>query len=183
MVNPAVKARMLTSVPGNKPRSGLGLTSTAPARGFTLIELLIVVALIAVASAVVGLSLRDPQATRLEREAQRLAMLLDAGRAQSRALGIEVQWRLVTDPRERVDAQGRRVDFRFDGLPAQTDLPSRWLGDPEDGTVQVELPPRQSTLILGPEPLIPAQRIALHLGDQHLLLVTDGLGPFTVQTP
>jgi general secretion pathway protein H len=151
--------------------------------GFTLIELLIVVAIIAVASAVVSLSLRDPQATRLEREAQRLAILLDAGRAQARALGLEVRWRLVTDPRERIDSQGRRVDFRFDGLPAQTDLPSQWLGAPEDGVVQVELPPRQDTLLLGPEPLIPAQRLSLRLGAQQLLLVTDGLGPFTVQAP
>ena len=38
-------------------------------RGFTLIELMIVVALIAIASAVVSLALRDPAATRLEREA------------------------------------------------------------------------------------------------------------------
>ena len=41
--------------------------------GFTLIELMIVVALIAIASAVASLALRDPAATRLEHEAARLA--------------------------------------------------------------------------------------------------------------
>jgi general secretion pathway protein H len=35
---------------------------------------------------------------------------------------------------------------------------------------------------LGPEPLIGAQRIVLHLGDQRLVLGTDGLGPFAVAT-
>lgn len=153
------------------------------ARGFTLLELLIVVALIAVASAVVSLALRDPQATRLEREAQRLAVLLDTARSQSRALGIPVQWRPVTDAREKVDAQGRRVDFRFDGLPAQADLPSRWLAPPEDGAIQVELPARQTQLVLGPEPMIPPQRLVLHLVDQQLALQTDGLGPFLVMAP
>jgi general secretion pathway protein H len=33
---------------------------------------------------------------------------------------------------------------------------------------------------LGPEPLIGAQRIVLNLGDQRLVLATDGLGPFAV---
>jgi general secretion pathway protein H len=36
--------------------------------------------------------------------------------------------------------------------------------------------------VLGPEPLIPAQRIALGLGDRRLVLATDGLGPFRVAT-
>lgn len=151
-------------------------------RGFTLLELLIVVALIAVASAVVSLALRDPEATRLEREAQRLAVLLDTARAQARALGVPVQWRPVTDPRERTDARGQRVDFRFEGLPDQVDLPHRWLSAPDDGTILAELPARQAQLILGPEPMIPPQRLVLRLGNQSLALQTDGLGPFTVIT-
>jgi len=35
-------------------------------------------------------------------------------------------------------------------------------------------------VVLGPEPLIGAQRIVLRLGDQRLTLATDGIGPFTV---
>lgn len=150
-------------------------------RGFTLLELLIVVALIAVASAVVSLALRDPQATRLEREAQRLAVLLDTARGQSRALGVAVQWRPVSDPRERVDAQGRRVDFRFDGLPPQSEVPQRWLAAGDDAPPQVQLPPQQGAILLGPEPMIPAQRLVLTLGSQQRVLQTDGLGPFVVQ--
>jgi general secretion pathway protein H len=34
---------------------------------------------------------------------------------------------------------------------------------------------------LGPEPLIGAQRIVLRLADRRLVLATDGLGPFAVE--
>ena len=61
-------------------------TSTLPRTGgFTLLELLVVVAIMALAMAGVGLALRDSGQTQLEREAERLAALLEAGRAQSRA--------------------------------------------------------------------------------------------------
>lgn len=167
---------MPTSAPGSEG----GPRSPRPRRasGFTLIELLVVVALIAVASAVASLALRDPAATRLEREAQRLSMLLDTARQQSRALGIPVRWRPVQDPRERTDAQGRRVDFRFDGLPPQAEVPERWLSTPEDGQPEVILPPQQPALVLGPEPMIPPQRLLLRLGQQRIVLQTDGIGPF-----
>jgi general secretion pathway protein H len=55
------------------------------ASGFTLIELLLVVVLIAVASAVASLSLRDPAATRLDQEAARLVALLESARTEARA--------------------------------------------------------------------------------------------------
>lgn len=152
-----------------------------PDGGFTLIELLIVVALIAIASAVAALSLRDPAATRLEREAQRLALLLDTARQQSRALGVPVRWRLVSDPREGIDPQGRRVDFLFEGLPAQVEMPRHWLSTPEDGLPQVLLAPQQPAVTLGPEPMIAPQRIVLRLGDQEAVLQTDGVGSFQVE--
>ena len=63
--------------------------------GFTLIELLIVVALIAIASAVASLALRDPASTQLEQEAARLSALLEAARAEARASGLPVRWVLV----------------------------------------------------------------------------------------
>jgi general secretion pathway protein H len=45
-------------------------------RGFTLLELLVVVAIMAIATAGVGLAMRDASQSQLEREAQRLAALL-----------------------------------------------------------------------------------------------------------
>lgn len=35
-------------------------------------------------------------------------------------------------------------------------------------------------LVLGPEPIIPAQRLRLQLGSQQLTLGTDGLGAFEI---
>jgi len=139
--------------------------------GFTLVELLVVVALIAITSATISLALRDPAELQLQREAQRLAALLETARAESRASGLAVRW--VPKGLKTGD------DFRFEGLPRTIQLPTRWLGDPV--AVQVEnataLNPGVS---LGPEPVIPAQRMRLQLGNQRLVLGTDGLSAFDI---
>ncbi|MFZ5521971.1 MAG: pilus assembly FimT family protein [Pseudomonadota bacterium] len=146
------------------------------ARGFTLIELLIVVALIAVASSVVTLALRDPAATQLEREAVRLASLLESARAESRALGLPVTWL----PRPSLQG-GQRRDFSFEGLPARVSPPTRWL-QPDVHAEVVGATPARPGLQLGPEPWIGAQRIVLRLEGQQVVLATDGLGPFEIET-
>ena len=120
--------------------------------GFTLIELMVVVLLIAVASAVASLALRDPAATRLEQEAARLTALLESARAEARASGLE-----------------------FVGLPGSDERPTSWLNE----GVAAEIVGSRF-VVLGPEPMIGAQRIVLHLGEQRLALSTDGLGPFVV---
>ncbi len=133
-------------------------------RGFTLIELLVVVAIIAIGSAGVSFAVRDASATSLEREALRLAALLEAGRAQSRATGQPLRWRAT---------QG---GFRFEGA-LDTGLPDRWLSS--DTQVQ-----GQPVLVLGPEPLIGAQSVRLGspaAPGREALISTDGLHPFTVQ--
>jgi len=137
------------------------------AQGFTLIELLVVVALIAIATATISLSLRDPASVQLEREAERLAALFETARAESRAAGLAVTWRPVQD-----DSQDQ---FRFMGLPARIQLPQRWLGEP----VAVQIPGARH-ITLGPEPMIGAQKVQLSLGQQHILLSTDGLSAFEV---
>jgi len=138
-------------------------------RGFTLIELLIVVALIAVASGVAVLALRDPSATRLEQEAARLAALLEAARSEARASGLAVRW-------EPSVLDGASHDFRFVGLPSTSALPQEWLND----GVRADVIGARA-VVLGPEPLIGAQRIMLSLEDRRLTLSTDGLGPFEVE--
>ncbi|CAM3924926.1 GspH/FimT family pseudopilin [Roseateles saccharophilus] len=156
--------------PTSAPGSELGRAR----RGFTLIELLVVVALIAIVSATVTLSLRDPTELQLQREAQRLAALLETARAESRASGLTVSW--VPKGLKSGD------DFRFDGLPRTLQLPTRWLGDPV--AVQVENATAANPGVsLGPEPIIPAQRLRLQLGDQSLVLGTDGLSAFDVVAP
>lgn len=135
-------------------------------RGFTLLELLVVISIMALATAGVGLAMRDGGQTQLEREAARLAALLESARAQSRAGGIPVRWRAVP--------QG----FRFDGLPpsAQAALPNQWL----DAGTTVRGP---AVLQLGPEPLIgPQQVLITHQAhpERSLRIATDGVRPFSV---
>jgi general secretion pathway protein H len=151
---------MRTSAPGSSGVARRGL------RGFTLLELLVVVAVIAFATAGVSLALRDSAAQQLDREATRLAALLESARAQSRTSGSPVRWEPTS------------TGFRFSGLPAQA-LPDAWL----DAGIEVVRP---VVLVLGPEPIIGPQAVELRVAAQpqrSLRVATDGLRPFAVQAP
>jgi general secretion pathway protein H len=139
--------------------------------GFTLLELLVVVALIVVATAGVSLSLRDSAHSALQRDAERLAVLLETGRAQARANGLPVVWRTQDLAPNTVQS------FVFEGLPPPG-LPQNWLADSTRATPG-------SAITLGPEPLIEPQAVALSAPQstgQTLWVVTDGLRPFKVQS-
>ena len=153
---------------GKSPRS---LTACNLIRGFTLLELLVVIAIMALATAGVSLAMRDNAQTALEREAQRLAVLFESARAQSRTSGVRVVWHTT--------ASG----FQFDGLMPGA-LPDRWLteGTTVRGTNSIQL---------GPEPIIGPQAVEIltsqpvgQSADQasrSLRVATDGLRPFAVQ--
>lgn len=159
-----------------QPPKGAGLvwerTLVAPIKrlhsgGFTLIELLIVVAIMAIATAGVGFALRDTSGTALEREAQRLAVLLESARAQSRMTGNPVRWRPT--------ASG----FLFEGIPASSAFPSNWLGQ------DVRAAGTGVVVLLGPEPVIGPQQIRLvsvSEPSRSLTLATDGVRPFSLLT-
>ncbi len=142
--------------------------------GFTLLELLVVVSIIAAVSAGVALALRDGNQTALERDAQRLAVLLESGRAQSRATGVAVRWRSTA------------TGFVFDGVSAAT-LPSQWLSE---STRAVQGAGAGGTVILqlGPDPMIGPQEVQLIDASQGgnpqavtVRIATDGLRPFALQ--
>jgi general secretion pathway protein H len=150
---------MRTSAAGSKP------AKTRSASGFTLLELLVVVALIAIATAGVSLSLRDSADSALERDATRLAALLETARAQARASGLPVTW------------HSTGTGFAFDGLPPPG-LPQNWLNNTTNAA-------SRQAVVLGPEPLIAPQSIALttlNASARTLWVVTDGLRPFQVQS-
>ncbi len=133
--------------------------------GFTLLELLVVLAIVAIASVGVGFAMRDTSQVQLERDAERLAALLESARARSQVSGVPVRW------------QGREGSFHFDGLTAPG-LPEQWL----DADTRVGAP---TTLLLGPEPIIAPQQVVLVSSSQagkSVRLATDGLRPFAVQT-
>jgi general secretion pathway protein H len=173
MAKPVVKARMPISALGSRP----ALHATAPRRrrGFTLIELLLVVAIVAISVGVVSLALRDSQSSKLEEEAARLSALLDMARAEARAAGVTVRW-VPTNADAPGSSDGAEpTHFRFVGLPSSQPMPTRWL----DPGTRAEVPASNS-LLLGPEAILPPQRVVLRLGDRRLELASDGLSAFVV---
>lgn len=160
---------MPTSARGSSrgARQGSLIRRTRPREaGFTLIELVVVVAIVAVAAGLITLSLRDGDQTRLENEAARLAALLEGARTEARVAGLAVAWTPTDD------------GFRFAGLPAAMAMPRRWLGE---GVVAEVI--GAPSVTLGPEPILPPQRIVLRLDDRRLELGSDGIAAFAVLPP
>jgi general secretion pathway protein H len=149
---------------GARGPSGCALRRAA--RGFTLIELLVVLALVALGAALVTSALPDSLQSKLEEDGVRLAALLESARAQSRATGQTVSWEPTAN-----------ASFRFVGLPAATSLPSGWLSTGVSAEVM-----GATAVLLGPEPILPAQRIVLRLEDRRIVLASDGLSAFAVDS-
>ncbi len=126
---------------------------------------MVVVALIGIATAGAVLSLRDSAASALERDAQRLAAVLESARSQARANHAAVLW------------QPHEQGYVLRGLP-RPEVTQAWQSEHTRAR-------SNSPVVLGPEPLMAAQRIELYSAvapRQRLWVVTDGLRPFAVQS-
>jgi len=127
-------------------------------------------AIVAIGAALVAVSIRDPANTRLEHEAGRLVALLEEARTEARAGGFEAVWVPGND--------GKGDAFRFVGLPAALNLPTRWL----DADVVAEVV-GATVVQLGPDAILPPQRVVLKLNDQRLEIGSDGIAAFAVVPP
>lgn len=173
--------------PGRTPHSARRPPAPSPPRarrGFTLIELLVVLVLVAIGAGIVSLALRDGAATRLEEEGARLAALLEGARAEARAAGVPVYWvpksaerSPMSTPAGEGAAAGEDEAFRFVGLPVSVNMPRHWL-EPRV-TAQV-VGGGGKGLVLGPDAIVPPQRVVLSLDDRRIEVSTDGLAPFSV---
>ncbi|MGC4061180.1 MAG: prepilin-type N-terminal cleavage/methylation domain-containing protein [Aquabacterium sp.] len=163
---------MPTLAPGNKPHNKArrsGGWGRRAASGFTLLELMVVVAMIAITTAVVAFAIPDPSTTRLEREAARLIALLESARTQARSGAMTVLW--------VPQSNGPDADFQFLGLPPALMPPLKWL----ESDVKAEVVGARS-IVLGPEPVIGPQSVILRVEDKQIIVGTDGLSAFDVIT-
>jgi general secretion pathway protein H len=131
--------------------------------GLTLLELMVVLAIVALSTALVTLSLRDNPQTRLQREADRLIAQIEATRALARSNAQALGWQAVEG--------GYQLGARRQA----------WLSPDTQATLSVGTGEATPWLWLGPEPLIQPARIRLQQGNASLTLVTDGLRPFDIQ--
>ncbi|MEY4765538.1 MAG: type secretion system protein GspH [Pseudomonadota bacterium] len=129
---------------------------------------MVVVAMLAITTALVSFAIPDPSNTRLQREADHVIALLESARAQARAGALTVIW--VPQP------NGPGADFQFIGLP-QALWPSRMKWQESDVRVEVV---GSKSIVLGPEPVIGPQSLILRTEDKQLIVSTDGLSPFEV---
>ena len=135
-------------------------------QGFTLLELLVVLTVMALGSAGVALAMRSTPQQQLQEESQRLVAWLEAARTQARSQGLVV-----------------RAKFEMDGVTV-LGLPRATLAQPRLQWLHPQTQAVPSELVLGPEPILPAQSIRLqHQRDPlaTVLISTQGLRPFAPQ--
>lgn len=192
----AAKAKTLMSEVGNKGtcipvRFGIPLCRQMPMmpmiqplrhrsalHGFTLIELMVVITMIAIATAGVSFALRDNESTLLDREAERLAVVLEAARVQSRSTGQALAW--LPQPQGFVVLPARELAGSQVSINIASINP--WLTPDMNAQIISSSTLAQRSILLGAEPMIAPSSVLLSLGTRRLRVVTDGLRPFTVQT-
>ncbi len=153
--------------------------SSQKTQGFTLLELLVVLTIIAIATAGVTFAFRDSQSTLLEREAERLSVVLETARVQSRSSGVSLVWLPLPQGFAILPAQALQFATEI-SLDASSINP--WLAPGMNAQIVGNAASNTSrSLLLGAEPMIAPAAVVLSLGERKLRVATDGLRPFSVQ--
>lgn len=160
---------------GLNPHRAAGRCPPHGPRGFTLLELLVVLAIMALALGAAVLALRDPTQAALAQDGQRLAAWLETGRATARSSGQTVRWRATATGFEL--AGGSQPSPPQAWLDARTKVAAVTVAGAAPAPVSVGV----WSLVLGPEPILPAQSLLLSLEGHSLRVASDGLSPFAVQ--
>ena len=179
MGKPAGKAKMPMSAVGSDSSTAVRRSRIFRSRGFTLIELMVVITLIAIATAGVSFAIRDNESTLLDREADRMSVVLETARVQSRSSGVALAWLplpqgFVVLPADQL--VGKPLEISASSINA-------WLAPGLNAQIvsaTANLP--QQSLLLGAEPMIAPASVLLSLGARRLRVATDGLRPFAVQS-
>lgn len=146
------------------------MDALARARGFTLLEMLVVVAIAAVlAASVVALAWPNDSLT-AEREARRLAALLELATAESRASGESIAWR--PEP-VGYSFSRRNRDGDWEAFPASEPLGPRTI--PDGITLRGAEP-----VILHPYGLSSPMKVTIVAGERSFAVQGGVLGRFSV---
>jgi len=136
-------------------------------QGFTLLELLVVLALVAIGSSLVVLSMRDAPEHQLSQEADRLIAVLEAAKAQARSTSTPLRWQANEQGfsiSPLVGGESQAMDWLHLGTRAE---PSVWVISAEPVQAPVQLQLRQASRTSGQS--------------QTLTLGSDGVSAFKVQ--
>jgi general secretion pathway protein H len=156
-------------------------------RGFTLLELLVVLTIIAIGTAGVTFAFRDSQATVLEREAERISVILETARVQSRSSGVALAWVplpqgfVVMPVSELIALREINVNASSVNPWLSNELRAQVLAGAGSGADSASAQRNAASLLLGAEPMIAPAAVVLSLGERQLRVATDGLRPFSVQ--
>jgi general secretion pathway protein H len=156
----------------------LAAGSSQKTLGFTLLELLVVLTIIAIGTAGVTFAFRDSQTTLLEREAERLSVVLETARVQSRSTGVSLAWVPLPQGYAVLQASALNTGRAIEVDPS---LVSPWLSSDLRAQVLGANTQNATSLLLGAEPMLAPASVLLSLGQRQLRIATDGLRPFAVQ--
>jgi len=160
---------MLISVPGK---------SKASQRGFTLIELLVVLVIVGVTLGLTAISVAPSQAKAMQKDAQRIALLLQLARDEAIVRNRPVAFEAGPDSYRFLV----RNDKTWEPLP-QDDMLRERPFDLAPVTLLLDPPtnvPGNMRIVFGREPVDRPFALILASGDLRATIRADGVGHFTV---